>query len=385
MNTLNTVKKCLQRILWIAFFVLIAKCSAFAQAGNGGINGMVTDTSGAVIPGTVVHVQNNSTGVVLSKATNKVGVYSFSSLPPASYQVTFTQKGFDTSVHNDVVVTVDQVTTVNASLQIGTVTAVVIVTGASALIESSNSTVGQLVDEATIDRVPLLTRDVYQLVQLSAGVGPTNGVPNASDTSAVFNARPGADVGGYTVNGATPGSLQFLVDGSPIGIAENNLGASIPAMQIPLDDVVEYRVETQNAPATYQSGGAGAISLVTKSGSNQFHGDGFVYIRPDILSGNDYFLKQSQLSSGQPSVARFCTINCSSSGTTRPRSRTCCRPATTQFPLPPSAWATLLLTVTRFITHWLQTLLPEREYRFPALTKARDASPPPLTAFLKLI
>jgi hypothetical protein len=300
MNTLNTVKKCLQRILWIAFFVLIAKCSAFAQAGNGGINGMVTDTSGAVIPGTVVQVQNNSTGVVLSKTTNKVGVYSFSSLPPASYQVTFTQKGFDTSVHNDVVVTVDQVTTVNASLQIGTVTAVVIVTGTSALIESSNSTVGQLIDEGTIDRVPLLTRDVYQLVQLSAGVGPTNGVPNASDTSAVFNARPGADVGGYTVNGATPGSLQFLVDGSPIGVAENNLGAEIPAMQMPLDDVVEYRVETQNAPATFQSGGAGAISLVTKSGSNQFHGDGFIYVRPDILSGNDYFLKQSQLSSGQP-------------------------------------------------------------------------------------
>src|ERR1035437_10024937 len=108
MKNLNTVKKSLQRILWISFFVFIAKCSAFAQAGNGGVNGLVTDSSGAAVSGAVVQVQNNSTGVVLSKTTNKVGVYSFSSLPPASYQVTFTQKGFDTSVHNDVVVTVDQ-------------------------------------------------------------------------------------------------------------------------------------------------------------------------------------------------------------------------------------------------------------------------------------
>lgn len=289
----------LQKILWILVLSVITAATVLAQAGNGGINGVVTDSTGAIVSGATVLVQSNSTGVVLSKTTNNAGVYSFGSLPPASYRVTFSGNGFETSVHNDIVVTVDQVTTVNAALNVGAVSQVVTVTGSSSLIESSNSTVGQLIDAETIDRVPLLTRDVYQLVQLSAGVSPTNGVPNASDTTAVFNARPGADVGAYTINGATPGSVQFLVDGSPIGIGENNLGAEIPAMQIPLDDVQEYRVETQNTPATYQSGGAGAISLVTKSGSNSFHGDGFVYIRPDILSGNDYFLKQSQLSSGQ--------------------------------------------------------------------------------------
>ncbi|MGC2164338.1 MAG: carboxypeptidase regulatory-like domain-containing protein [Silvibacterium sp.] len=289
----------LRRILWISFFALSIETAAFAQAGNGGINGVVTDSSGAAVSGATVKVQSASTGVVLTKVTNAVGVYSFGSLPPASYQVTFTQTGFDTSVHKDVVVTVDQITTLNAALNVGAVNQVVTVSGTSSLIGSSNSTVGQLIDEATINRVPLLTRDVYQLVQLSAGVSPTNGVPNASDTSAVFNSRPGADVAAYTINGATPGSVQFLVDGSPIGIGENNLGAEIPAMQIPLDDIQEYRVETQNTPATYQSGGAGAISLVTKSGTNSFHGDGFVYIRPDVLSGNDYFLKQNQLSNGQ--------------------------------------------------------------------------------------
>ncbi|MGO8720477.1 MAG: carboxypeptidase regulatory-like domain-containing protein [Acidobacteriaceae bacterium] len=300
MKILNIVKTVLQGTFWILFFVLATNTAAFSQAGNGGINGVVTDPSGGVIPGATVTVKSEATGVVLSKATTGAGVYSFTALTPATYDVTVGQNGFETAVHNNVIVTVDQITTVNVTLQVGKISQVVTVTGTSPLAETTNSTVGQLIGAATINRVPLLTRDVYQLVQLSAGVAPTNGVPNASDTSAVFNARPGADVAAYQINGATPGSVQFMVDGSPIGIAENNLGAEIPAMQIPLDDVQEYRVETQNTPATYQSGGAGVISLVSKSGTNHFHGDGFVYIRPDVLAGNDYFLKQSQLSSGQP-------------------------------------------------------------------------------------
>src|SRR6185437_14601485 len=143
----------------------------------------------------------------------------------STYQITVARTGFGTFVEKNIVVTVDQVTTANVTLQPGEVSQTVTVTGTSSLAETTNSTVGQLIDEAAINRVPLLTRDVYQLVQLSAGVTATNGVPNASDTSAVFNARPGADVAAYTINGAIAGSVQFLVDGSPIGIAENNLGA----------------------------------------------------------------------------------------------------------------------------------------------------------------
>lgn len=278
--------------------LLILPAIVLAQAGNGGINGVVTDPSGAAVPGTTVTVQSKATGVILSRTSNGTGVYSFTSLPPAAYQVTFSREGFETSVHDNVVVTVDQTTIVNGSLKIGSANQTITITESSSLMETSNSTVGQLIDEQTIDRVPLLTRDVYQLVQLSSGVNATNGVPNASDTTAVFNARPGADVTAYTINGAMPGSVQFLVDGSPIGVAENNLGALIPAMQMPLDSIQEYRVETQNTPATYQSGGAGAISLVTKSGGNRFHGSAFVYLRPDVMAANDYFLKQNELEGG---------------------------------------------------------------------------------------
>src|SRR5208282_1940393 len=101
-----------------------------------------------------------------------------------------------------------------------------------------------------------------------------------------------------TINGSIVGSVYYMLDGSPIGIAENNSAAIIPAMNIPEDGVQEVRVETQNTPASYQSGAAGVISLVSKSGTNKFHGDVFGIFRPNVLAANDYFNKQSELSSG---------------------------------------------------------------------------------------
>jgi hypothetical protein len=85
-----------------------------------------------------------------------------------------------------------------------------------------------------------------------------------------------------------------MLDGSPLGVAEQNAGAVIPALDVPEDAVEEYRVETQNTPASYQSGGAGVISLVSKSGGDKFHGDGFVVLRPNVMAANEYFNKQSQ-------------------------------------------------------------------------------------------
>ena len=169
-----------------------------------------------------------------------------------------------------------------------------------------------MISSETIDRVPLLTRNVFDLIQLSAGVTPANGAPNSSSSFAIQNissGRPGVDVSSYTINGAIVGSVYYMVDGSPLGIAENNAAAIIPALDIPEDGVEETRVETQNTPASYQSGGAGVISLVTKSGTNEFHGDVFGVFRPDVMAANEYFNKQSQLGNGAsntpPSFHRY--------------------------------------------------------------------------------
>ena len=173
---------------------------------------------------------------------------------------------------NNIRVSVDQGTTANLSLKMGSVSEVVTVNESTSLVEATNSTVGQLISADTIDRVPLLTRNVFDLVQLSAGVTPANGTPNSSTSqqiASITSGRPGVDVSSYTINGAIIGSVYYMVDGSPLGIAENNAGAIIPALEVPEDGVEETRVETQNTPASYQSGGAGVISLVTKSGTQR--------------------------------------------------------------------------------------------------------------------
>ncbi len=292
--------------------VLMSTAAAFAQAGRGSISGLVSDPSGAIVPGAKVVARDQATGVQLSTVSTAAGLYSFISLSPGTYQVTASAAGFETTVQKNILVTVDQSSTVNISLKLGSVNEVVTVNETAALIDTSNSTVGQLISSETIDRVPLLTRNVFDLVQLSAGVTPANGAPNSSSSFAIENissGRPGVDVSSYTINGAIVGSVYYMVDGSPLGIAENNVAAIIPALDIPEDGVEETRVETQNTPASYQSGGAGVISLVTKTGTNQFHGDAFGVFRPDVLAANEFFNKQSQLANGSantpPSFHRY--------------------------------------------------------------------------------
>ena len=283
--------------------LLLSAAAAFAQAGRGGISGLVTDPTGAIIPGAKVTALNHATAIKLTTVSTAAGLYSFVSLTPGVYEVTASLKGFESVAQDNVKVTVDQISTVNIALRVGSVSEVVTVTEATSLVESSNSTVGQLISAETIERVPLLTRNVFDLVQLSAGVTPANGSPNSSNSQAIINissGRPGVDVSSYTINGAIQGSVYYMLDGSPLGVAENNVAAVIPAMEIPEDGVEEYRVETQNTPASYQSGGAGVISLVSKSGGDQFHGDGFVVLRPNVLAANEYFNKQSQVLAGAP-------------------------------------------------------------------------------------
>jgi hypothetical protein len=304
MNSRNAIVKTVRNFLSVCILCLCAGSVALAQAGRGSISGLVSDPAGAVVPGSQITLLNQATGLTQHTVTSAAGLYSFISLNPGVYQVTASQKGFASVAQDKVTVSVDQVTEVNITLRVGAATETVTVTGGVDLVEPTSSTVGSLIPAEAIDRVPLLTRNVFDLVQLSAGVTPANGAPNASSSFAIDNissGRPGIDVSSYTFNGAINGSVYYMVDGSPIGIAENNSSAIFPALEIPEAAVSEFRVETQNTSASYQSGGAGVISLVTKSGTNKWHGEAFGVFRPDVLSANEYFNKQSQLSAPVPS------------------------------------------------------------------------------------
>jgi len=289
--------------LLLSFVICFAAHAAFAQAGRGSISGTVTDSTGAIVPGSEVVLLNKATGAAQHSVATAAGLYTFISLNPGVYQVTVSHSGFAKAVRDNVNISVDQVTELNIALTVGAAQEVVNVEATADLVEASNSTVGQLIAAPTIDRTPLLTRNVFDLIQLSPGVTPSNGTPNASSSSFIENissGRPGIDVSSYTINGAIVGSVYYMLDGSPIGVAENNAAAIMPAMEVPEDAVSEFRVETQNTPASYQSGGAGVISLVSKSGTNKFHGDGFGVFRPNVLAANEYFNKNQQLLQGQP-------------------------------------------------------------------------------------
>ncbi len=302
MNTRDARVNTARNFLSVCILLIGAASIVLAQAGRGSISGTVTDPGGAVIPGAQVVLKSPATGATQHTVTSGAGLYTFISLNPGVYEVKASQTGFASVVQDKVVVDVDEVKQVNLSLRVGAATETVTVTAGTELVEPSNSTVGTLIPAEAIDRVPLLYRNVYDLVQLSAGVIAVNGSPNSSDSmQSVQNisvGRPGVDVSADTINGSLVGSVYYMLDGAPLGIAENNSAAIIPAMNIPEDGVQEVRVETQNTPASYLSGAAGVISLVSKSGANKFHGDVFGVFRPNALSANEYFTKRGQLSQG---------------------------------------------------------------------------------------
>ena len=290
----------------VAGALVLSAAFALAQAGRGSISGLVFDPTGAIVNGAQVTLLSQATGFTQRTVASAAGLYSFISLNPGVYQVTASQRGFASVARDKVTVSVDQVTEVNITLRVGAATETITVTEGVDLVEPTSSTVGSLIPAEAIDRVPLLNRNVYDLVQLSAGVTPSNGVANASGSQFIENissGRPGIDVSSYTINGAIVGSVYYMLDGSPIGVAENNSAAIMPAMEIPEDGVQEVRVETQNTAASYQSGGAGVISMVSKSGGNDLHGTLFGVFRPNVLAANEYFNKQSQLLAGQKNTS----------------------------------------------------------------------------------
>src|ERR1700722_11417983 len=287
MNNGSTRVKAILNFLSVSLLLLCAGSVALAQAGRGSISGLGAAPGGALVAGANGVLKSPSTGVTQHTVTTSAGLYTFISLQPGVYQITASQPGFKSVTQEKITVSVDQVTEVNVTLPVGAATESVTVTEGVGLVEASNSTVGTLIPAEAIDRVPLVSRNVYDLIQLSAGVNAVNGSPNSSDSmQSIQNisvGRPGVDVSADTINGSLVGSVYYMVDGAPIGIAENNSAAIIPAMEVPEDGVQEVRVETQNTPASYQSGGAGVISLVTKSGANKIHGDLFGVFRPNAL------------------------------------------------------------------------------------------------------
>jgi outer membrane receptor protein involved in Fe transport len=244
---------------------------AFAQQATAQLLGTVRDSSGAVVVGAKVTLRNTGTNIAHSAATNKDGSYLFTLVPIGAYELTVEQQGFEKYVRKGITLEINQNGRVDVTLAVGASTLVVEVTENVTLVDTVSDTIGNSVIGESVQRAPLNGRDVLDLALLQPGVTETNG-----DTTAA---------GKYSIAGGRSDSVTFLLDG---GLNNNLLDNSVVFNPNP-DTIAEFRILESNYSAEYGRNGGGVISVVTKSGTNQWHGSGFEFFRNDWLNAASFF------------------------------------------------------------------------------------------------
>jgi hypothetical protein len=261
-----------------ALFCLVASTLLSAQGTTGRISGRVTDPSGAVVAGVKVTLANEATGINRESASNPSGDYDFVEIPVGTYRLEFDLAGFKKNVRRGVALDVNQVITLNMTLQLGENKEVVDVTSEAPLVETSSTQVGAVVDDRTVSSLPLNSRDTYNLLQLQPGVMSTVG----SSNSIVYGSdSPGA----VSVNGGRGRSNNFSVNGGDA----NDLFVNLPTVQPSPDSIQEFRVITNTFDAEYGRNSGSVVNVVTKSGTNQFHGNMYEFFRNKVLNAQGYF------------------------------------------------------------------------------------------------
>src|SRR5215510_4046849 len=238
---------------------------------TGSITGFVKDPSGAMVSGVQLTLLRKDTNTRLTTTTDVNGSYQFPQLHPATYSLIAEAKGFKKVNFATVLVQVDQVTRVDIQFEIGEVTEVVEVAAAAPILEADKSTLSSVVDTRVIANMPLNARQFLDLANLTPGVLPT---------------ATGTQGGGFSVAGARSQSNIFLVD----GVSNQDTQINSPLTNFRITDAVqEYAVQTSVALPEFGRGTGGQVNIVTKSGTNEFHGSAFEYVRNTVFDAADFF------------------------------------------------------------------------------------------------
>src|SRR5271165_6885533 len=253
----------------------IASPSAYAQSTGGRVRGTVTDPSGSAVVGATVTLINTATNVTRDTTSGSSGEYQFLEVSIGTYEVDVTQTGFKKFARKDVGVDLNQVVGVDIVLQVGGATETVEVTGQPPVVDTSSTQLGAIVNERASTQLPLNERDVYQLLQLQPGVQSQLG----NDTF-YGSDRPGV----VTVNGGRGRSNNYSVNGGD----GNDLFANLPAVQPSPDSIEEFRVITNSFDAEYGRNSGAVVNVVTKSGTNEFHGDFYEFFRNTALNARPF-------------------------------------------------------------------------------------------------
>ncbi len=268
----------------------------FAQSPNGNINGLVSDPSSAAVVGAEIVAVNDVTGVQYTTKTNGEGIYVLPNLPPGPYRVQVSKLGFKTLIKPEITLNVQDSLSINFTLLVGAFHEVVTVQGGAPLVNTENAAVGTVVDRQFAENLPMNGRSFQTLIELVPGVVT---VPTSP-----------ADAGQFSVDGQRANANYWTVDGvsanvgiSATNIPGNGLAGSLGAFSafggtnslVSVDAMQEFKIQTSSyAPEFGRSPGA-QISIVTRSGVNQFHGTAFDYLRNDVFDANDWFADFARL------------------------------------------------------------------------------------------
>src|ERR1700734_596460 len=270
------------RARWTAACVVVAvlllsPTFLAAQGANGRIVGRVADPSGAVLAGAKVTLINDATGQHRDALTNGSGDYTFVEVAPGTYTVQFELTGFKKNVQKNVIVDVNQVVTLNSTLQIGASQETVEVTSEAPQVDTTSTQLGAVINDRSLNELLLNTRDTYQFLQLQPGVQSQLG-----SSGSLFAGSD--DPGSVSVNGGRTRANNFNVNG---GGANDQFG-NTPTIQPTPHPVEEFRVITNTFDAEYGRNSGSVVNVITKSGGNTFHGNLYEYFRNTVLDARGY-------------------------------------------------------------------------------------------------
>jgi hypothetical protein len=272
------------------FLLVLPVIPCVGQSPNGNINGLVLDPTSQLIVGAEVIAVNDVTGVQYITKTNNVGVYVLPNLPPGPYRIQVSKVGFKTIIKPDIVLNVQGALSINFTLPIGPTFETVTVQGGAPLVNTENAAVSTVVDRQFAENLPMNGRSFQTLIYLTPGVVAT--------PSTAF------DNGQFTVNGQRASSNYWMVDGvsANIGIsasqlAGNGIGGAAGSFSalggtnslVSVDAMQEFRIQTSTFAPEFGRTPGGQISIVTRSGENQFHGAAFDYLRNDVFDAANWF------------------------------------------------------------------------------------------------
>jgi len=284
-------RRTLLNVLLILAFASVSAVVLYADV-TASVSGTVTDSTGAVVPNVKIELRSIETGIVRTTQTNADGFYNFLQLPPGHYDIAVHQPGFSEFLQTGLVLDVNSSPIINIKLKLGEVAQKVEIVSNAVQIDTGTTQLGDVISSNTILAVPLETRSYTDLLALQPGVAPvSSGLAGSSPgqfTSAGF-AFPlvsgNLNAGNLSVNGQRESQNGFLLNGTTVQEFAFSGAAVIPN----LDSIAEFRILTNNFDAEYGNYAGGQINVITKSGSNLYHGSAFEFLRNTDLDARNYF------------------------------------------------------------------------------------------------